>query len=85
MAADGFYNADECWKIIRSDSKKYSSLLKEIKKFALENKAPTEIVFGTSGWRGETSTDFRFNNVRIFTTAIIEILKDEDPQTRHLE
>ena len=81
MEADSFYNANECWKVIRSDSKKYASLLKEIKKYALENKAPTEIVFGTSGWRGETGTDFTFNNVRITTTAVIEMFKDEEPQT----
>lgn len=80
METDGFHNAEECWKIICSNIKQNAPLLKEIKKFALENKTPTEIVFGTSGWRGEIGTDFTFNNVRITTTAIIEMFKAEDPK-----
>ncbi|GJQ58565.1 MAG: phosphomannomutase [Candidatus Scalindua sp. AMX11] len=80
MKTESFHNADECWEIIRSDIKKNAPLLKEIKKFALESKTPTTVVFGTSGWRGEIGTDFTFNNVRITTTAIIEMFKEEDPK-----
>src|SRR5574341_884506 len=78
MEIDKFKNAGECWKVILSDVKKNAGLLKEIKKFALENTAPAEIVFGTSGWRGELGTDFTFNNVRVVTTAIIEMFKTGD-------
>ncbi|MCP5002937.1 MAG: phosphomannomutase [Planctomycetes bacterium] len=80
MKTDDFHNADECWKIICSDIVKNAPLLKEIKKFAVENNTPVEIVFGTSGWRGEIGTDFTFNNVRITTTAIIEMFREEDPK-----
>ncbi|MCF6147764.1 MAG: phosphomannomutase [Candidatus Kuenenia sp.] len=71
-----FKNAEECWRSIMSDVKGNASLLSEIKKFAKENTAPTNIVFGTSGWRGEIGTDYTFNNVRIVTTAIIEMFKN---------
>ncbi len=80
MTRVDFHNANECWKIISADIKKHAPLLSAIKKFAYENKTPAEIVFGTSGWRGEIGTDFTFNNVRITTTAIIEMFKEEDPE-----
>ncbi|MBI4684478.1 MAG: phosphomannomutase [Nitrospirae bacterium] len=44
----------------------------------MENNAPAKVVFGTSGWRGEIGNDFTFNNLRIVTSAIIEMLKSED-------
>ncbi|MEP9410503.1 MAG: phosphomannomutase [Candidatus Brocadia sp.] len=75
MKTNDFKDAVSCWKFILSDVKQNAGLLKEIKRFAIENISPTEIVFGTSGWRGETGTDFTFNNVRIVTTAIIEMFK----------
>ncbi|CAG0938356.1 phosphomannomutase [Candidatus Brocadiaceae bacterium] len=75
MKRDDFKNAAECWKVILSDVKKNANLLNEIRRFAMENSTPTDVVFGTSGWRGETGTDFTFNNVRIVTTAIIEMFK----------
>ena len=75
MKVNDFKDAAECWKVILSDVGKYASLLKEIKRFAIENITPVEIAFGTSGWRGETGTDFTFHNVRIVTTAIIEMFK----------
>lgn len=75
MKTDDFKDAAECWKVILSDVKRNAGLLIEIRRFAMENTSPAEIVFGTSGWRGETGTDFTFNNVRIVTTAIIEMLK----------
>ncbi len=75
MKVSGFKDATECWKVILSDTGKYAGLLKEIKRFATENISPTKIIFGTSGWRGETGTDFTFNNVRIVTAAIIEMFK----------
>ncbi|MGQ3684085.1 MAG: phosphomannomutase [Candidatus Loosdrechtia sp.] len=79
MRNDAFENAGECWKIILSDVKKNVNLLKEIERFARENTAPATIVFGTSGWRGETGTDFTFHNVRIVTAAIIEMYKTGGP------
>jgi len=53
-------------------------LLSEIEKFARENRTPSEIVFGTSGWRGEIGTDYTFNNLRIVTAAIIEMFRSND-------
>ena len=75
-----FNNAASCWKAILSDVEKNRDLLTVIEKFARENTAPSEIVFGTSGWRGEIGTDYTFNNVRIVTLAIIEMFKSNDPQ-----
>ena len=73
-----FENAASCWKAIMSDVAGNRELLSVIEKFARENTAPTNVVFGTSGWRGEIGTDFTFNNVRIVTAAIIEMLKGAD-------
>ena len=77
MAQD-FKNAASCWKFIMSDVSQSSGLLKVIEKFARENTAPANIVFGTSGWRGEIGTDFTFHNIRIVTASIIEMMKDHD-------
>lgn len=73
-----FENAAACWKTIMSDVSKGRELLPVIEKFARENTAPSKIVFGTSGWRGEIGTDFTFNNVRIVTSAIIEAFRSND-------
>ncbi|MCX5717926.1 MAG: phosphomannomutase [Nitrospirae bacterium] len=73
-----FRDAASCWKEILSDVSKNRALLSVIEKFARENIAPAKIVFGTSGWRGEIGTDFTFNNLRIVTSAIIEMLKSKD-------
>lgn len=75
-----FNDAASCWKEILSDVAKNKGLLDQIELFARENAAPTEIVFGTSGWRGEIGTDYTFNNVRIVTSAIIEMLRSGDPE-----
>ena len=75
-----FINAEQCWKAILSDVKGKKGLLSTIKQFAIDNKATTNVVFGTSGWRGEIGSDYTFNNVRIVTSAIIEIFKAEDTQ-----
>ncbi|OGW33402.1 MAG: phosphomannomutase [Nitrospirae bacterium GWC2_42_7] len=76
--AQTFNNASSCWKLMMSDVKKNRGLLTEIERFARENTAPAKIVFGTSGWRGEIGTDFTFNNIRVVTSAIIEMLKSSD-------
>ncbi|MFH1014452.1 MAG: phosphomannomutase [Nitrospirota bacterium] len=73
-----FRDAASCWKEILSDVSKNGELLSVIEKFARQNTAPAKIVFGTSGWRGEIGTDFTFNNLRIVTSAIIEMLKSKD-------
>src|SRR5512140_2238348 len=62
-----------------SDVSGKRELLSLIEKFARENRAPANIVFGTSGWRGEIGTDFTFNNVRIVTSAIVDMFKGSDP------
>jgi phosphomannomutase len=74
-----FNDAASCWKIILADVITNKGLLSEIEKFARENTAPSQVVFGTSGWRGEIGTDYTFNNVRIVTSAIIGMLRSDDP------
>jgi phosphomannomutase len=74
-----FENAASCWKAILSDVSANRPLLSAIEKFARENNAPTKVVFGTSGWRGEIGTDFTFNNVRIVASAIVQMFKENDP------
>ncbi len=73
-----FENAASCWKAILSDTNGNRELLTVIEKFARENTAPIDVVFGTSGWRGEIGTDYTFNNIRIVTSAIIQMFKEED-------
>lgn len=73
-----FKDAASCWKEIMSDVSKNRGLLSVIEKFAGENLSPAKVVFGTSGWRGEIGTDFTFNNLRIVTSAIIEMLGSND-------
>ncbi|MCI4626442.1 MAG: hypothetical protein L3V56_10835 [Candidatus Magnetoovum sp. WYHC-5] len=74
----GFASVQECWKEILSAPKVKAGLLEEIERFARNNMEPTEVVFGTSGWRGEIGVDYTFNNVRIVTKAIVEMFKAED-------
>ncbi len=71
-----FNNASSCWNVILSDVIGEKGLLSEIESFARGNAAPSKIVFGTSGWRGEIGSDYTFNNVRIVTAAIIEMFKN---------
>jgi len=75
----GFENAALCWKAILSDASGRRGLLSAIEKFARENNAPAKVVFGTSGWRGEIGTDYTFNNVRIVTSAIIRMFRENNP------
>ncbi|MFA5353811.1 MAG: phosphomannomutase [Thermodesulfovibrionales bacterium] len=74
-----FSNAASCWKALLSDISRAPEILPLIETFAKENTEPAPIVFGTSGWRGEIGTDFTCNNVRIVTTAIVEMFREEDP------
>ncbi|MGO9380165.1 MAG: phosphomannomutase [Dissulfurispiraceae bacterium] len=76
---EGYENAASCWKAILSDVSKNRKLLSVIESFARENMAPASVVFGTSGWRGEIGSDFTFNNLRIVTSAIVEMFENEDP------
>jgi phosphomannomutase len=73
-----YENAASCWKAILADVAKNRVLLAEIEKFARQSTAPAKVVFGTSGWRGEIGTDYTFNNVRIVTSAIIEMFRSDD-------
>ncbi|HMK56163.1 MAG TPA: phosphomannomutase [Dissulfurispiraceae bacterium] len=75
----GFESAASCWKAILSDVKKNRQFLSAIEQFARENQAPCKVVFGTSGWRGEIGSDFTFNNLRVVTTAIVEMFRQEEP------
>ncbi|WP_420265034.1 phosphomannomutase [Candidatus Magnetominusculus dajiuhuensis] len=74
-----FKDASECWKEILSNPKENAGMLSEIEDFAKENMDGTNIVFGTSGWRGEIGMDYTFNNMKIVTKAIISMFKEEDP------
>ncbi|GBE01129.1 phosphoglucomutase [bacterium BMS3Bbin06] len=71
-----FQNAGQWWREIME--KNAPELLKEIERFARDNKAPARVTFGTSGWRGEIGTDFTFRNIRVVTQAIINVLKSDD-------
>lgn len=73
-----YEDAASCWKAIMSDVSKGKELLPVIEEFARQNRSPAKVVFGTAGWRGEIGTDFTFNNVRIVTSAIIEMLKSNN-------
>ncbi|MCC6347042.1 MAG: phosphomannomutase [Nitrospirales bacterium] len=77
-STDTFRDAASCWQVILSDVEKNRGLLSEIERFARENTAPSPVVFGTSGWRGEIGTDYTFNNVRIVTEALIGMFKSGD-------
>ncbi|MBF0557028.1 MAG: phosphomannomutase, partial [Nitrospirae bacterium] len=74
-----FNNARECWKEILSNPSSNAGLLPEIAGFARTNVEPTNVVFGTSGWRGEIGLDYTFNNLKIVTTAIIMMFKEGAP------
>ncbi|HDN94923.1 MAG TPA: phosphomannomutase [Nitrospirae bacterium] len=78
MMTEEFQNAAECWKTIIEDVDGNRGLLPLIEKYARENTDPAKIVFGTSGWRGEIGTDFTFNNIRIVTSAIIQMFRESD-------
>jgi phosphomannomutase len=73
-----FENASSCWKALMSDISRGKELLPLIERFARQNLEPSQIVFGTSGWRGEIGTDFTFNNVRIVTLSIIKMFKSNE-------
>ncbi|MCE5312163.1 MAG: hypothetical protein LLF86_03325 [Nitrospiraceae bacterium] len=75
-----FKDAASCWKEILADHAGKRHLLKQIEKFARDNTDPTHIVFGTSGWRGETGTDFTFQNLRVVAAGIIEVLMAQDKE-----
>ncbi|HAM49792.1 MAG TPA: phosphomannomutase [Nitrospiraceae bacterium] len=79
MVAQEFKDASSCWKAILSDIFRNRKLLSVIERFARDNTARAKIEFGTSGWRGEIGTDYTFANVRIVTSAIIEMFKENDP------
>ena len=70
--------ASDIWREILNKPNNNKILLKEIVRLAKENTSPTEIHFGTSGWRGEIGSDFTMQNVRVLTQAIIEAVKSED-------
>ncbi|MGD0282595.1 MAG: phosphomannomutase [Dissulfurispiraceae bacterium] len=73
-----YSDAAACWKELMSNPSADRELLAEVERFARENTRPAQIVFGTSGWRGEIGSDFTFNNVRIVISAIIEMFKTGD-------
>lgn len=72
--------AEKYWERILKDLR--YDLLDRIREFAEENKKPTRVVFGTSGWRGEIGTDFTFRNLQVVTQAIVNVLKTRDPALR---
>jgi len=75
-----FSSAEACWQEIKSSLRR--ELLEEISYFAKNNKAPAEISFGTSGWRGVIGADFTIKNVKIVTQAIVNVLKMQEPALR---
>ncbi|UCE78470.1 MAG: phosphomannomutase [Nitrospiraceae bacterium] len=75
-----YKDAASCWKVILADASNKRTLLSDVERFARENTEPANIVFGTSGWRGEIGSDFTFTNVRIVTAAMVEMFKSGDKQ-----
>lgn len=73
-----FKDAASCWKALLADAAAHRGLLSLIEDFARDNQAPARIVFGTSGWRGEIGTDFTMTNVRVVTSAVIELFRSGD-------
>ena len=72
--------AADTWKLILKDTAQGRELLGKIKQLAHENPAPARITFGTSGWRGETGNDFTFQNLRVVTAAIVQMLRSAGPE-----
>jgi len=68
--ANKYPDAAASWKELLLNPYADKKLLAYAERFAMENTCPAEIVFGTSGWRGEIGSDFTFNNVRIVIPAI---------------
>jgi len=73
-----YTTAADCWKVILDDIDANASLLSAIEQFAHTNTAPADIVFGTSGWRGEIGSDYTFRNLSIVTAALIEAFRTGD-------
>ena len=71
-------DATSCWKALLADVERNRGLLADIRSSAEDSTAPSHIVFGTSGWRGEIGTDYTFRTVRIVTSAIIQMLRSND-------
>ncbi len=74
----GLPDAATCWKSILSDVENNRAMLSLIEKFARENQAAADVVFGTSGWRGEIGTEYTFNNVRVVASAIVRMFRVGD-------
>lgn len=72
--------AADTWKLILKDMAQGRELLGKIEQLARENPAPAPITFGTSGWRGETGNDFTFQNLRVVTAAIVQMLRSAGPE-----
>jgi len=80
MPEDKCQEAAKAWKAILKDVAQSREGMQEIETLARENTAPTRVTFGTSGWRGETGNDFTFQNLRVVTTAIMEMLQSAGPE-----
>lgn len=70
--------ASKLWREILAEPYTKRHLLEEIKRIAKENEEPTNIHFGTSGWRGEIGSDFTLKNVKVLAQAIVETVRSED-------
>lgn len=73
-----FTDASSCWKQILSDVHRNREMLSVVERFAKLNMSPADIVFGTSGWRGEIGTDFTFHNLSVVTRAVVEMCRSGD-------
>lgn len=54
---------------------KTKKLLDEIKEIAIKNTDPTEVVFGTSGWRGIVGISHTIQNVLRVTNGLVDLVK----------
>ncbi len=74
-----FADARACWTAALKDEIPGHDFLPFIADEARRNTDPAPIAFGTSGWRGETGSDFTFHNLRIVATALSDVVLTEDP------
>jgi len=71
-------DAHAAWEAVLSAPERESDLLEPICELARSSTEPTQVVFGTSGWRGIIGADYTVRNVRIVTEAVARMAQRDD-------